>query len=76
VPDILCDKHGSEINPLIVGINGDNISFPGAANIFYKECRKLRFEIDLEKINNLNVALSSELLKLARIKLPNRHILT
>ena len=45
-----------------------SINFPGSAIIFYQEKRKLRFEVDLEKINTLNVNISSELLKLARIK--------
>ena len=35
---------------------------------FYIDKGKLRFEIDLEKMNNLGVSVSSELLKLARIK--------
>ena len=54
-------------NTVIVA-DSDNISFSNAAIFFYTEDRKLRFEIDLEKINTLNVAVSSELLKLARIK--------
>jgi hypothetical protein len=39
-----------------------------AAIVFYTEDRKLRFEVDLQKIRSLDVSVSSELLKLARIR--------
>ena len=45
-----------------------SIYFPGAAITFYQENNKLRFEVDMERINILNADFSSELLKLARIK--------
>ena len=54
-------------NTVIVA-DASSIYFPGAAIMFYQENKKLRFEVDLERINALNVDISSELLKLARIK--------
>jgi hypothetical protein len=45
-----------------------SIYFPPPSIVFYQENNKLRFEVDLKKINSLNVDISSELLKLARIK--------
>ena len=52
-------------------IVADSVSavFPDIALFFYVKKGKLRFEIDLEKINSLNVIVSSELLKLARVRL-------
>ncbi len=52
----------------IIVTDSDDILFPDAAIVFYTENRKLRFEINREKINALKVTVSSELLKLARIK--------
>jgi len=51
-------------------IVADSVStvFPDVALFFYVKKGKLRFEIDLEKINSLNVIVSSELLKLARVR--------
>ncbi len=49
-------------------LSSDQISQQDAAIIFYIAERKLRFEIDLNNIKELNVMVSSELLKLARIK--------
>ena len=46
----------------------DNSLSTETAIMFYTENRKLRFEINLEKIKQLQVKVSSELLKLARIK--------
>jgi hypothetical protein len=54
-------------NTVIVA-DTSSIYFPGAAIMFYQENNKLRFEVDLQRINTLNVDISSELLKLARIK--------
>jgi hypothetical protein len=56
-----------QVDSAIIVADLDN-DFPGAAILFYTENRKLRFEIDLEKIKTLEVTVSSELLKLARIK--------
>ncbi|MBT5911213.1 MAG: YfiR family protein [Rhodospirillaceae bacterium] len=58
---------GLDENTVIVA-DTSSIYFPGAAIMFYQENKKLRFEVDLKKINALNVDISSELLKLARIK--------
>ena len=52
----------------VIVADTSSIYFPGAAIMFYQENKKLRFEVDLERINTLNVDISSELLKLARIK--------
>ena len=52
----------------VIVADSDSFSFPGTAIVFYKEGRKLRFEIDLKRIRTLKVIVSSELLKLARIK--------
>ncbi|MGK0293648.1 MAG: hypothetical protein ACI9U1_002050 [Porticoccaceae bacterium] len=54
-------------NTVIVA-DTSSIYSPDAAIIFYQKNKKLRFEVDLKKINALNVDISSELLKLARIK--------
>jgi hypothetical protein len=54
-------------NTVIVADSG-SVAFSGTAVTFYRENRKLRFEIDLDKIRALNVVVGSELLKLARIK--------
>ena len=56
-----------QVNSTIIVADLDN-AFPSAAILFYTENRKLRFEIDLKKIKTLKVNVSSELLKLARIK--------
>lgn len=45
----------------------DGVS-PGTAILFYRDGRKLRFEIDLAVIDALNITVSSELLKLARVR--------
>ena len=52
----------------IIVADSTDIFFPGVAMVFYIKKNKLRFEIDLKKIKSLNVAVSSELLKLASIK--------
>jgi hypothetical protein len=54
-------------NTVIVADSG-SVAFSGIAITFYRENRKLRFEIDLDKVRALNVVVGSELLKLARIK--------
>ena len=52
----------------VIVADTSSIYFPDASIIFYIENKKLRFEVNLKKINSLNVDISSELLKLARIK--------
>jgi hypothetical protein len=54
-------------NTVIVA-DTSSIYFPGASIMFYQENKKLRFEVDLKRISALNVDISSELLKLARVK--------
>ena len=61
-------NENSEIEGSVVVLSSDQISQKDAAIIFYIAERKLRFEIDLNNIKKLNVMVSSELLKLARIK--------
>jgi hypothetical protein len=52
----------------VIVADTSSIYFPDASIIFYIENEKVRFEVNLKKINSLNVDISSELLKLARIK--------
>ena len=52
----------------VIVADTSSIYFPDASIIFYIENKKLRFEVNLKKIDSLNVDISSELLKLARIK--------
>jgi len=61
-------NENSKIEGSVVVLSSDQISQQDAAIIFYIAERKLRFEIDLNNIKELNVMVSSELLKLARIK--------
>jgi hypothetical protein len=57
-----------QLDRTVIVADSATIDFPGIAVVFYIEKSKLRFEIDLKKINSLNVVVSSELLKLASIK--------
>lgn len=57
-----------KINGNIVVLASDQISQQGAAITFFIADRKLRFEIDLDTLQKNQVTVSSELLKLARIK--------
>jgi hypothetical protein len=52
----------------VVVISSSKILQKNAAIIFYESDRKLRFEIDLDNIKKAGVTVSSELLKLAKIK--------
>lgn len=52
----------------IIVTDSDKISFPDTAIVFYEKNQNLRFEIDLQQINATQVTVSSELLKLAKIK--------
>ena len=61
-------NENSKIEGSVVVLSSDQISQQDAAIIFYIAERKLRFEIDLNNIKELNVMVSSELLKLAKIK--------
>ena len=61
-------EENSEIEGSVMVLSSDQISQKDAAITFYIAERKLRFEIDLNNIKELNVMVSSELLKLARIK--------
>jgi hypothetical protein len=54
-------------NSVIVTDSGDNY-FPETEIKFYILDKKLRFEIDLDKFKKKNITVSSELLKLAKIK--------
>jgi len=58
------------LHPLGAIVVSDSVdtSLSVAAIAFYTEDRKLRFEVDLQKIRSLDVSVSSELLKLARIR--------
>ena len=52
---------------LVVAANRE-IRAMGTSVWFYRDGPKLRFEVDLNKVQDLNLNISSELLKLARIK--------
>ena len=54
-------------NTLVVS-SDKGLNIPQTSIWFFREGSKLRFEIDLSKARNLNLSISSELLKLARIK--------
>ena len=62
------DENLKIIEGSVVVLSSDQISHKDAAIIFYIDERKLRFEIDLNNVKKLNLTVSSELLKLARIK--------
>ena len=49
-------------------LGSEQIKVPGAAIIFFQERGKLRFEVDRKVLQETQVSVSSELLKLARIK--------
>ena len=57
-----------QLDHTVIVADSVGTAFPNGALFFYVEQGKLRFEIDLEKINSLNVIVSSELLKLARFR--------
>ena len=54
-------------NTLVVS-SEKGLNVPQTTIWFFREGSKLRFEIDLNKAQKLNLSISSELLKLARIK--------
>jgi hypothetical protein len=53
---------------VVIVADSPSVNFPNTAVVFYQNNRKLRFEIDMSVIKELDVVVSSELLKLARIK--------
>ena len=52
----------------VIVTDSDEISFPNSAIVFFEQNEHLRFEINLKQIDAMQVTVSSELLKLARIK--------
>ena len=52
----------------VVVADSPSVAMPNAAIVFYQKNGKLRFEVDVTIISDLEVVVSSELLKLARIK--------
>ncbi len=56
------------IKNTVIVTDSDKISFPNTAIVFYEHNKNLRFEINLKQIDLVQVTVSSELLKLARIK--------
>jgi hypothetical protein len=52
----------------LIVADSKSVAQPGTAITFFTEGRKLRFEIDLQIIQGSDFIVSSELLKLARIK--------
>ena len=63
--DFLSLEH---IENTVIVTDSDKISFPNTAIVFYEQNKNLRFEINLKQIDLVQVTVSSELLKLARIK--------
>jgi hypothetical protein len=59
----------SVLSDSLMVADSKTVAQPGTAIIFFTEARKLRFEIDLQVIQTSDFIVSSELLKLARIKL-------
>jgi len=59
----------SALSGSLIVADSKQLSQAGAAITFFTEGRKLRFEIDLQVIQGSDFIISSELLKLARIKL-------
>jgi len=59
----------SVLSGSLIVADSKQLSQPGTAITFFTEARKLRFEIDLQVIQASDFIVSSELLKLARIKL-------
>ena len=57
-----------DLQNIVIVVNSRETYFPGTAIVFYEDNNKLRFEIDLQCINSLEVNFSSELLKLAKIR--------
>ena len=57
-----------DLDNVVIVVSSRETYFPGAAIVFYEDDKKLRFEIDLQYINSLEVNFSSELLKLAKIR--------
>lgn len=54
-------------NAVLINASDENICY-GYIFAFYNEDNKIRFEVDMAQIQRLNIRVSSELLKLARIK--------
>ncbi|MFQ3197030.1 MAG: hypothetical protein ACI8R9_000430 [Paraglaciecola sp.] len=58
----------SVLSDSLIVADSKNIKQPSTAITFFTEGRKLRFEIDLQVLQSSDLIVSSELLKLARIK--------
>lgn len=58
----------SEVLSNSVNVSEANNSFDPLAILFFQQNGRLRFEINMKEIERLDIAVSSELLKLARIK--------
>ena len=61
-------EHFKKMENTIIVTDSDKITFPDTAIVFYEKNQNLRFEIDLQQISATQVTVSSELLKLAKIK--------
>ena len=61
-------SENSQVEGSIVVLSSDQVSQKNAAIIFYVNDNKLRFEIVMNNIRKYGVTVSSELLKLAKLK--------
>jgi hypothetical protein len=57
-----------KVSSSVTVLDSSRVAQDGASIIFYIENRKLRFEIDVASTRKLHVDISSELLKLAKIR--------
>jgi hypothetical protein len=57
-----------DLHNVVIVVNSRETYFPSVAIVFYEKDKRLRFEVDLNYVNSLEVNFSSELLKLAKIR--------
>ncbi len=60
--------NNEKLHHAVVVVDSAEVEFPSTSIVFYEKNKKLRFEIDRDNITKTQVVVSSELLKLAKIK--------
>lgn len=60
--------NNEKLHHAVVVVDSAEVKFPATSIVFYEKNKKLRFEIDRDNISKTRVVVSSELMKLARIK--------
>jgi len=60
--------NNEKLHHAVVVVDSPEVKFPTTSIVFYEKNKKLRFEIDRDNISKTQVVVSSELMKLAKIK--------